>query len=347
VATAATSGFAQEWDALADRSGVPPWFRPGWFAAWAHAFAGPTAAVFAIRGQAGELLAVAPVVRRRGVLRAAANWHTPEFGVCGKDAAAVVALLRALFSQRPRRIDIAFVDRAGSTAAALAELCPAAGYRVLSRTIERSPYLELTGGWQRYHEALDGRVRREIARRQRRLDERGGLQLDVQDGSRGLDVLLEQGFRVEASGWKGSSGTAIASKPQTRDFYSEIARWAAARGWLRLAFLRVGGQPVAFDLALQTGGAHFLLKTGYDPDFRGAAPGVLLRHLMIKRAFAEGLGSYEFLGTESSWKATWTQTSRARLRVQAFAPTPVGRADRLAFRFGMPVARRIMSRVRR
>src|SRR5436190_8575379 len=89
VATAATGEFAQEWDALADRSGAPPWFRAGWFGAWAQAY--------------------------------------------------------ALLSQRPRRIDIVFADAAGSTAAALAELGPAAGYQVLSRTIERLCSYEFLG----------------------------------------------------------------------------------------------------------------------------------------------------------------------------------------------------------
>src|SRR5207247_10269646 len=66
--------------------------------------------------------------------------------------------------------------------------------------------------------------------------------LEVVDGSERLDELLEEGFRVEASGWKSRAGTAIASRPDTRRFYTDVARWASDRGWLRLAFLRLGGR---------------------------------------------------------------------------------------------------------
>ena len=35
-------------------------------------------------------------------------------------------------------------------------------------------------------------------------------------------------------------------------FYRRVAAWAAERDWLRLAFLRLDGRPLAFDLALET-----------------------------------------------------------------------------------------------
>ena len=37
---------------------------------------------------------------------------------------------------------------------------------------------------------------------------------------------------MEALGWKGEADTAILSRPETRRFYEELARWASARGLL-------------------------------------------------------------------------------------------------------------------
>src|SRR5689334_9400705 len=46
------SGVAQEWDDLADATGVPPWFRPRWFESWFRAFGtGRLAVLTARRGQ--------------------------------------------------------------------------------------------------------------------------------------------------------------------------------------------------------------------------------------------------------------------------------------------------------
>ena len=47
-----------------------------------------------------------------------------------------------------------------------------------------------------------------------------------------------------------------------------MARWAAAKGWLRLAFLRLDGKPLAFDFGLNDGNTLYSLKTGYDEAYR-------------------------------------------------------------------------------
>ena len=80
---------------------------------------------------------------------------------------------------------------------------------------------------------------------------------------------------MEGSGWK--TRTAIASRPDTRRFYRDVARWAAGRGWLRLGFLRLDGRALAFDFCLEHAGTHYLLKTGFDPAFRAYGPGMLMR----------------------------------------------------------------------
>ena len=48
-----------------------------------------------------------------------------------------------------------------------------------------------------------------------------------------LDELLDEGFRVEGSGWKQRQGTAVADNPHIGRFYRKFAAWAAERGWLR------------------------------------------------------------------------------------------------------------------
>src|SRR5207245_1703401 len=177
-----------------------------------------------------------------------------------------------------------------------------ARHRVIVRALERSPYVTVDGDWTAYEARRDGKLLRELRRRGRRLGEQGRVELDVADGRERLDELLAEGLRIEAAAWKGERGTAIESSADTRRFYSEVARWAAARGWLRLAFLRLDGRPLAFDYCIEDQGVHYLLKTGYDPGYHAFAPGMLIRREMIARAFSNGLASYEFLGVDEPWK---------------------------------------------
>lgn len=81
------------------------------------------------------------------------------------------------------------------------------------------------------YEASLGRNRRQQARcRWRRLGERGEVEVEVRDATEALDRLLAEGFAVEASGWKGASGTAITSSPAQHRLYTELARSASERG---------------------------------------------------------------------------------------------------------------------
>ena len=176
------------------------------------------------------------------------------------------------------------------------------------------------------------------------------MDIRVADGRERLGALLEAGFRLESSGWKESRGTAILSRPETTRFYTTLARWAAERGLLRLAFLYLDERPIAFEFSLQDRSAYYLLKGGYDPVHRRFAPGILLARAMIARAAAEGLSRYEFLGSDEAWKRTWARQDRERLLLHTFAPTLPGTIDRVAqtalLVYGKPLARRVVARLR-
>jgi len=319
--------LAAEWDALADATGSVPWLRPGWAAAWWRAFGRGRLEVVTVRD--GErLVAVAPFARRGGELRSNVNYHTPAFAPLAADHAAGQRILADLFDRTPRRLSILFVSHTPGALEPYREAAAEAGYLAHVRTLERSPYVPIAPGDGRsLEDRLDGRVVRELRRRRRRLGEAGRLEVVVEDGHERLDALLSDGFAVEAASWKGARGTAITSRPETAGFYRDVARWAAARGWLRLAFLRLDGRAIAFDFAIECDRVHYLLKTGYDPAWRRDAPGMLLRQAMLGRAIEAGLASYEFLGRDEPWKLVWTRHVRERVGFQAFRPSPLGRLD--------------------
>src|SRR5205085_12112128 len=131
-----------------------------------------------------------------------------------------------------------------------------------------------------------------------------------------------EGFRIEGSGWKSEQGTAILSRPETARFYEEIARWARERGWLRLGFLRVGGKAIAFQLVLDADGAFYYLKGGYDSEYAKAGPGQLITQRIVRLAFEQGRRSFEFLGSDESWKLDWTKTCRQRLLLHVLSRSP-------------------------
>jgi CelD/BcsL family acetyltransferase involved in cellulose biosynthesis len=336
---------AAEWDDLADRVAAEPWLRPGWVDAWWSAFGAGRLRIIALK-QDDRLAGVLPVMEERGIVRSTSNWHTPEFGLLA-ERDGLGELAEALLSSRPHRVWLGFVDPDCPGVVACRAASEAAGYRVLERTLERSPFVPIEGDWEAYMVGLGKKLTTELRRRRRRLEEAGRFSVEVLDGSERLPALLDEGFAVEASGWKGARGQAISSQPETLSFYRALAAWAAERGWLRLAFLRLDGRPFAFDFCIEDHGIHYLLKTGYDPAFGKFAPGMILRYEMLGRAFSIGLRSYEFLGADEPWKLEWTETTRERNLFHAFAPSLQGLVGWAAFAYGRPAAKRVLTLVRR
>jgi CelD/BcsL family acetyltransferase involved in cellulose biosynthesis len=324
--------LVDDWERLAQRTRAAPFLWPGWVAAWWGAFgAGRPQILAAYDG--GRLAGVLPLRRTRGALSSTTNSTTPLFGFLAEGEPALERLSRAIFSQQPRRVVLSYMvptDAGVSVARSAAEV---ARYRMFAESVQAAPYITIDGDWEAYEAGLRRKFRSELRRRRRRLEEEGRLTLEVSDGAEGLEELLEEGFRVEGAGWKGDYGTSIDSRPETRRFYTDVARWAAGRGWLRLAFLRLDGRALAFDYSLEYDGTHYLLKTGYDPAYRRFAPGMIIRHRMLERAFSDGMKTYDFLGMGSdfAWKREWTDAQQERLFMHMFAPTALGVLDRTSF----------------
>lgn len=331
-----------EWERLAQHTNASPFLWPGWISAWWRAFGAGQLQIIAAH-ENGHLTGVVPLRRRHGTLHSLSNYHTPLFGFLAADDGTLKQVSQALFSERPRRIDLSYLSSTDIGIPLVRVAASLAHYVTLTESRRVAPYVDTSEAWETYESGLRRKFRSELRRRRRRLEEEGRLTLEVSDGTEGLSELLEEGFRVEGSGWKGAHGTSINSHPATRRFYTEVAQWASERDWLRLVFLRLDGRALAFDYCLEHDGTHYLLKTGYDPAYRRFAPGMIIRHLMLARAFSGQISTYDFLGEDYGWKQEWTSTQQETLFLRMFAPTVLGTIDRGAFVHGRPAAKRAKS----
>jgi CelD/BcsL family acetyltransferase involved in cellulose biosynthesis len=149
-----------------------------------------------------------------------------------------------------------------------------------------------------------------------------------------LDGELTDGFRVEASGWKGREGTAILSAPGTEMFYRELGRVFHRRGELHLSRIVLDGETAAFDFCILHRRRLYLLKTGYDERFRRLAPGLVIRLAVIERCFELRLDSHELLGRETKWKRKFANESRDFTILRTYPRGAIG-TSKFAYRAHM------------
>jgi hypothetical protein len=98
--------------------------------------------------------------------------------------------------------------------------------------------------------------------------------------------FLAEFLDLEASGWKGRNGTAIANSPAATAFFSRLVRNFAAQGRFEWHAIRVEGRLVVAGMGTRCGASLMLPKYAFDEDFVDCMPGSLLTEEIFKDAFS-------------------------------------------------------------
>ncbi len=129
-------------------------------------------------------------------------------------------------------------------------------------------------------EHVGGKHRRELRRTRRILERAVGAPLALVDAGADPDAA-ERFLALEAGGWKGAAGSALASDPAHERFFRAVHAGFARRGAAHVLELRGGDRTTAAVFCVSDGDEVFALKIGYDEELGRGAPGV---HLMADLA---------------------------------------------------------------
>lgn len=279
------------WDALALCAAEPNPFYESWYLLPALRAFDPHGEVRLLRFDAGgDLAGVLPVVRQTRYYR----WPVPNIagwlhGNCFLGAPMVAAGLerafwQALLEWADRQAGIGLflhlsgMPLAGPLHVALAEVLAQQQRPAGIVHREERAMLASDETAETYFEAaLSGKKRKELRRQFARLSELGALSFARDFGIAGLEHWAEDFLQLEAAGWKGISGSALAATPATRRLFTEGLAGAAARGRLERLSLSLDGAPIAMLATFLTPPGAFSFKTAFDERYARYSPGVLLQ----------------------------------------------------------------------
>ncbi|POR56918.1 GNAT family N-acetyltransferase [Bosea psychrotolerans] len=91
---------------------------------------------------------------------------------------------------------------------------------------------------------------------------------------------------LEAAGWKGEAGTAIARRPRDTAYFRQLVAGFAAQDALQVDSLRLDGEPIAMGLLIESAGTRHFLKIAYDESRSRLSPGRALTIAMLQADFA-------------------------------------------------------------
>ena len=286
---AALCDIATPWRELAARAVEPNvFYDPGFALAAAPAFGCDVEAILVWSAVSPRrLLGLFPfsvVARRYGVkLRLMVGW-THRFAPLGTplvDCDACVDVIAAFLDHvagdatLPKILLLPLLAEAGPVAGALRRWLGRNGGACEIFDRHQRALLRPGTGRDGYLDRAIGRKRRKELRRQRnRLAEIGPLRFAVATEPAEVAIALWDFLVLEAGGWKGRAGTAMAQHPDIRRFVEAATGALAARGRIQVARLLCGAQPIACVLTLRSANGAWAWKVAYDEDFAHGSPGV-------------------------------------------------------------------------
>ncbi len=201
-----------------------------------------------------------------------------------------------------------------------------------------------------YHQLLDAtydgylagrsaKFRNHLRRTEKRLEGSHDVQVADVWSPADVDLWYERLLDVERASWKQAQGTSISAIARQTGFYRDLCLGAAARGRLRLHFLMLNGEAVAYNLGYVKDRCYFYLKTSCVEQHKKLGIATYLRARLVEGLIASGVRTMDFPAEPYDWESQWADTVRGHRVLTRYRRTTAG--------YGLLLADRMRNRAAR
>jgi CelD/BcsL family acetyltransferase involved in cellulose biosynthesis len=164
---------------------------------------------------------------------------------------------------------------------------------------EASPVLRFSvSSWEGFLQSRSRNFREQARRRERKLAESHEVRYRLADDPEQLQSDLDTLFQLHSARWDGKP-TGFSTREA---FHRDFATYALERGWLRLWFLDVDGEPRAACYGFRFGDVESFYQSGRDPSWNQYSVGFIILLHSIREALADGMTEYRLLRGDEPYK---------------------------------------------
>lgn len=202
-----------------------------------------------------------------------------------------LAMLRhlAASSDLPKVLALPLLPLEGPCSDALREALRATGSRLSTYETWQRPVMVAQPGddAERYLRRALGSGYKKRMQQFRSLAKAGTPVFARRRGNAARDAF-ETFLALEAAGWKGEAGTAIACLPQDSAYFHRLVELLSAQDAVLVDALLIDGKPIAMGLLVESAGTRNFLKIAYDETQGRLSPGRALTIAMLQADFRDG-----------------------------------------------------------
>lgn len=199
------------------------------------------------------------------------------------------------------------------------------------------PYLRIPYSQDALVTELDAKFRKNLRRSIKKLqNDYGKVELRRYDQLGSVENAMNIFFELHQKRWELKKKPGVFSTQKVRDFYLEIAKVFANKGWLALYFLMVNEEPVATQLCFEYKQKMLYGLGGFDPEFSKYSVGHIITAKMIEKCIEKKIREYDFMKGDEPYKFDWTKEYRRNVYIKF---VNVGLKSKL-YHFGIKVAKK-------
>ena len=188
---------------------------------------------------------------------------------------------------------------------------------VAGMTVE--PFIDLRDGLEHFLTSLSGNERSNLRRKQRRLEGLGSVTYERMSSSQDVDRAMDVLIQLHQMRWKERGAAGVFGDYRRRVFHRDIARAFSEKGWLRLDFLLLSGEPIAGVYGYAYRNRYSFYLPGLNPMVAArSSPGILLLFRCVEEAVREGDQEFNLLKGAADYKIAWATGLRRCVTLQYY-----------------------------
>jgi CelD/BcsL family acetyltransferase involved in cellulose biosynthesis len=309
------SGFdalADEWDALLHDSQTDTLFMTHmWQTTWWRHLGEGELLILAVRDENGLLVGVAPLY---GLPHAGSvvyhtvgcvdvsdylDWIVRQ----GQEERVLASILDSLADEMAEPghvLELCNVPDGSPTLELLPSLAEERGFQVVHAIEDVVPLFRLPDSWEAYEQMLQGKARRELRRKLRKVGPYSGVDWYVVGPDHDLPSEIDAFIELLI---KSHPEKADFMDDRNRAFFHAVGRATYDRGYLQLAFLTANAKRVAAYMNFVYGGRLLVYNSGLDPAAYRLSAGIVLMAFLIRQAIEHGeFEILDFLRGDEAYK---------------------------------------------
>lgn len=270
-----------------------------------------------------ELVGILPVIEfsSKPLLETPFDWHTISVDFLlkpGQELEIIGVMVEHLSSIYPRWSHL-ILRRIPESSPVVAAAKPRPScLRGLLEYNGRGSYLKIQNNFESFYSGLGKNFRKNLKKSVRNIESLGSVSLKVIKGREITEHDIDKFLKLESSGWKGQSGSAIGKSSRLTAFYKALCRRLADDNILEWHFLQTDTDLMAAQMAFRIGDRLTINKIAYNESFSHYSPGNYLFLKTVEIACKAGdIKEIDCL-TDMSWHRNWGLDQRNYFDVHIF-----------------------------